>query len=173
MKSKIGELEKEKIEYENTQNERRTNPNINLKTTQNWLILMEPLKSYYSLVEKINQMKINIMDEVNPNLSTTYDKLMYFNSIPNWPGKYPAILEGERELDFMRNNLPGYVYDIQSVGFTTPIKLNNKMLTIPSKFMIDFIDGTHNMCKLFSEKITKMEGSIESLSNSLDEFRKV
>lgn len=173
LKSKISELEKEKMEYENTQNERRTNPNVNLETTNNWLILMEPLKSYYSLVEKTNQMKINIVEQLNINLTTTQERLLYFNSIPNWPRRYPDVVEAERELEFVRNNLPGYVYDIQSVGFTSPVRLNNKTLTIPSKFMIDFIDGMHNMCKLFSEKISKMEENIASITSNLQDIRKI
>lgn len=173
LKSKIAELEKEKMEYENTQNERRTNPEVNLETTNNWLILMEPLKSYYSLVEKINQMKINIVDQLNTNFTTTQERLMYFNSIPNWPRRYPEVVEAERELEFVKNNLPGYVYDIQSVGFSSPVRLNNKTLTIPSKFMIDFIDGTHNMCKLFSEKISKIEENIDSLMSNVQDIRKL
>lgn len=167
LKSKIAELEKEKEVYEDLENRKKIDPESNLETMNNWLTLMEPLKEYYTLIEKCNEAKIHIASQINPNIQGNHNKLVFFNRIPQWQNKYPDIINLERDIYLIKQNLPPYVYEMQSIGFTAPIKNGPSTLSIPSKFMIDFIDGTHNMCKLFSEKVDSLTSKLEKIESKV------
>ena len=167
LQNKLAELEKEKEEYEDLENRKKIDPESNLETMNNWLTLMEPLKEYYTLIEKCNEIKIYVVSELNPNIQGNHNKLVFFFIFPQWQHKYPEITNLERDIFLIKQNLPPYIYEMQSIGFTAPIKNGQNTLTIPSKFMIDFIDGTHNLCKKIKKKVDSLTSKLEKKDSKI------
>ena len=176
LKEQISALEREQQNYEEVKREKRNNPELCLNHMNEWLILTEPLRDYYATVEACNNKKIAAITSTHPHMENTHDKLAAFANIPRWHAKYPEILEMERDIMFKHQRLPPYIYDNHTIGFASPVrrggmKTENQpgsYITIPSKFMVDFIDDVHSMFQLLNARADGIEKTCKSVKKELN-----
>jgi hypothetical protein len=174
LKEQISALEQEQKNYEEVKREKRNNPELCLNHMNEWLILTEPLRDYYATVEACNNKKIQAITSTHPHMENTHDKLAAFANIPRWRAKYPEILEIERDIVFKHQRLPPYIYDNHTIGFASPVRRASKQgnqpdafTTIPSKFMVDFIDDVHSMFHLLNARADGIEKTCKSIKKEL------